>query len=107
MRNTCPSPRSAVWEYWTLLIACLFRIHYSDAMPHVIRIGECSRFARARAHTGTRTRGPGVESLSSYIRLISASPCRHRGTGVFFFVGGVKVFNVTLNEVQPACNKRV
>ncbi|KAL3059815.1 hypothetical protein OYC64_014416 [Pagothenia borchgrevinki] len=39
MRNTWLSPRSAIWEYWTLLIACLFWIHYSNGMPHVIRIG--------------------------------------------------------------------
>ncbi|XP_056300418.1 glutamate receptor ionotropic, kainate 3 [Pseudoliparis swirei] len=39
MRNTWLSPRSAIWEYWTLLIACLFWIHYSHGMPHVIRIG--------------------------------------------------------------------
>ncbi|KAF3839380.1 hypothetical protein F7725_018097 [Dissostichus mawsoni] len=39
MRNTWLSPRSAMWEYWTLLIACLFWIHYSNGMPHVIRIG--------------------------------------------------------------------
>ncbi|XP_054476832.1 glutamate receptor ionotropic, kainate 3 [Anoplopoma fimbria] len=39
MRNTWRSPRSAIWEYWTLLIACLFWIHYSNGMPHVIRIG--------------------------------------------------------------------
>ncbi|XP_039662499.1 glutamate receptor ionotropic, kainate 3 [Perca fluviatilis] len=39
MRNTWLSPRSAMWEYWTSLIACLFWIHYSNGMPHVIRIG--------------------------------------------------------------------
>ncbi|XP_068425280.1 glutamate receptor ionotropic, kainate 3 isoform X1 [Clinocottus analis] len=39
MRNTWLSPRSAIWEYWTLLIACPFWIHYSNGMPHVIRIG--------------------------------------------------------------------
>ncbi|XP_028986320.1 glutamate receptor ionotropic, kainate 3 [Betta splendens] len=39
MRDTCLSPRSAVWEYWTSLTACLFWIHYSYGMPHVIRIG--------------------------------------------------------------------
>ncbi|XP_010729958.1 glutamate receptor ionotropic, kainate 3 [Larimichthys crocea] len=39
MRNTWLSPRSAIWEYWTSLIACLFWIHYSYGMPHVIRIG--------------------------------------------------------------------
>ncbi|XP_059195163.1 glutamate receptor ionotropic, kainate 3 [Centropristis striata] len=39
MRNTWLSPRSAIWEYWTSLIACLFWIHYSNGMPHVIRIG--------------------------------------------------------------------
>ncbi|XP_073341320.1 glutamate receptor ionotropic, kainate 3 [Pagrus major] len=39
MRNTWLSPRSAIWEYWTWLIACLFWIHYSYGMPHVIRIG--------------------------------------------------------------------
>ncbi|MEQ2184294.1 hypothetical protein GOODEAATRI_006359 [Goodea atripinnis] len=39
MRNTWPSPRSAIWEYWTSLIACLFWIQYSCGMPHVIRIG--------------------------------------------------------------------
>ncbi|XP_039973725.1 glutamate receptor ionotropic, kainate 3 [Xiphias gladius] len=39
MRNTWLSPRSAVWEYWTSLIACLLWIHYSYGMPHVIRIG--------------------------------------------------------------------
>ncbi|TKS82321.1 Glutamate receptor ionotropic, kainate 3 [Collichthys lucidus] len=38
MRNTWLSPRSAIWEYWTSLIACLFWIHYSYGMPHVIRI---------------------------------------------------------------------
>ncbi|XP_040899896.1 glutamate receptor ionotropic, kainate 3 [Toxotes jaculatrix] len=39
MRNTWLSPRSAIWEYWTSLIACLFWIQYSYGMPHVIRIG--------------------------------------------------------------------
>ncbi|XP_024861552.1 glutamate receptor ionotropic, kainate 3 isoform X1 [Kryptolebias marmoratus] len=39
MRNTWLSPRSAIWEYWTSLIACLFWIQYSCGMPHVIRIG--------------------------------------------------------------------
>ncbi|XP_037640919.1 glutamate receptor ionotropic, kainate 3 [Sebastes umbrosus] len=41
IRNTWLSPRwSAIWEYWTLLIACLsVWIHYSNGMPHVIRIG--------------------------------------------------------------------
>ncbi|XP_041844459.1 glutamate receptor ionotropic, kainate 3 [Melanotaenia boesemani] len=39
MRNTWQSPRSAIWEYWTSLIACLFWIQYSYGMPHVIRIG--------------------------------------------------------------------
>ncbi|CAK6964359.1 glutamate receptor ionotropic%2C kainate 3 [Scomber scombrus] len=39
MRNTWLSPRSAIWEYWTSLIACLFWIQYSNGMPHVIRIG--------------------------------------------------------------------
>ncbi|XP_074538983.1 glutamate receptor ionotropic, kainate 3 [Halichoeres trimaculatus] len=39
MRNTWLSPRSAIWEYWTSLIACLFWIQYSTGMPHVIRIG--------------------------------------------------------------------
>uniref|UniRef100_A0A665T8D5 Glutamate receptor n=2 Tax=Echeneis naucrates TaxID=173247 RepID=A0A665T8D5_ECHNA len=39
MRNTWPCPRSAIWEYWTSLIACLFWIQYSYGMPHVIRIG--------------------------------------------------------------------
>ncbi|XP_071386907.1 glutamate receptor ionotropic, kainate 3 [Centroberyx affinis] len=31
--------RSAIWEYWTSLLACLFWIQYSYGMPHVIRIG--------------------------------------------------------------------
>ncbi|XP_070768161.1 glutamate receptor ionotropic, kainate 3 [Enoplosus armatus] len=39
MRNTWLSPRSAIWEYWTSLIACLFWIQYCYGMPHVIRIG--------------------------------------------------------------------
>ncbi|XP_042279697.1 glutamate receptor ionotropic, kainate 3 [Thunnus maccoyii] len=39
MRNTWLSPRSAIWEYWTSLIACLFWIQHSNGMPHVIRIG--------------------------------------------------------------------
>ncbi|CAJ1062714.1 glutamate receptor ionotropic%2C kainate 3 [Xyrichtys novacula] len=39
MRNTWLSPRSAIWEYWTSLIACLFWIQYTYGMPHVIRIG--------------------------------------------------------------------
>ncbi|XP_029959561.1 glutamate receptor ionotropic, kainate 3 isoform X2 [Salarias fasciatus] len=39
MRNTWQPPRSAIWEYWTSLIACLFWIQYSNGMPHVIRIG--------------------------------------------------------------------
>ncbi|XP_067367377.1 glutamate receptor ionotropic, kainate 3 isoform X1 [Channa argus] len=39
MRNTWLCPRRAIWEYWTSLIACLFWIHYSYGMPHVIRIG--------------------------------------------------------------------
>uniref|UniRef100_A0A8C4F4T8 Glutamate receptor n=1 Tax=Dicentrarchus labrax TaxID=13489 RepID=A0A8C4F4T8_DICLA len=39
MRNTWLSSRSAIWEYWTPLIACLFWIQYSYGMPHVIRIG--------------------------------------------------------------------
>ncbi|RVE62975.1 hypothetical protein OJAV_G00162400 [Oryzias javanicus] len=39
MRNTSLSPRSAISEYWTSLIACLFWIQYSYGMPHVIRIG--------------------------------------------------------------------
>ncbi|XP_071751963.1 glutamate receptor ionotropic, kainate 3 [Centroberyx gerrardi] len=39
MRNTWLSPRSAIWEYWTSLLACLFWIQYSYGMPHVIRIG--------------------------------------------------------------------
>uniref|UniRef100_A0A8D3CV20 Glutamate receptor n=1 Tax=Scophthalmus maximus TaxID=52904 RepID=A0A8D3CV20_SCOMX len=39
MRNTWLSPRSAIWEYWTPVIVCLFWIHYSYGMPHVIRIG--------------------------------------------------------------------
>ncbi|XP_026225764.1 glutamate receptor ionotropic, kainate 3 [Anabas testudineus] len=39
MRNTWLFPRSAIWEYWTSLIACIFWIHYSHGMPHVIRIG--------------------------------------------------------------------
>ncbi|XP_068613662.1 glutamate receptor ionotropic, kainate 3-like [Brachionichthys hirsutus] len=39
MRNTWLPPRSAIWEYWTSLIACLVWIHNSYGMPHVIRIG--------------------------------------------------------------------
>uniref|UniRef100_A0A3P9LCQ9 Glutamate receptor n=1 Tax=Oryzias latipes TaxID=8090 RepID=A0A3P9LCQ9_ORYLA len=39
MRNTPLSLRSAISEYWTSLIACLFWIQYSYGMPHVIRIG--------------------------------------------------------------------
>ncbi|XP_024123160.1 glutamate receptor ionotropic, kainate 3 isoform X1 [Oryzias melastigma] len=39
MRNTSLSRRSAITEYWTSLIACLFWIQYSYGMPHVIRIG--------------------------------------------------------------------
>uniref|UniRef100_UPI0037E8EA6C glutamate receptor ionotropic, kainate 3 isoform X1 n=1 Tax=Semicossyphus pulcher TaxID=241346 RepID=UPI0037E8EA6C len=39
MRNTWLSPRSAIWEYWTSLLACLFWIQYSYGMPNVIRIG--------------------------------------------------------------------
>lgn len=39
MRNTWLSPRSAIRDYWTSLIACLFWIQYSYGMPHVIRIG--------------------------------------------------------------------
>ncbi|XP_072316195.1 glutamate receptor ionotropic, kainate 3 isoform X2 [Eucyclogobius newberryi] len=39
MRNTWLSPRERIWEYWTSLVACLFWIHYSNGMPHVIRIG--------------------------------------------------------------------
>uniref|UniRef100_A0A8C6K954 Glutamate receptor n=1 Tax=Nothobranchius furzeri TaxID=105023 RepID=A0A8C6K954_NOTFU len=39
MRNTWLSTRSAIWEYWTSLISCLFWIQYSCGMPHVIRIG--------------------------------------------------------------------
>ncbi|XP_034467292.1 glutamate receptor ionotropic, kainate 3 [Hippoglossus hippoglossus] len=39
MRNTWLCPRSAIWEYWTSLILCLFWIQYSYGMPHVIRIG--------------------------------------------------------------------
>uniref|UniRef100_A0A3P9H824 Glutamate receptor n=1 Tax=Oryzias latipes TaxID=8090 RepID=A0A3P9H824_ORYLA len=39
MRNTPLSLRSAILEYWTSLIACLFWIQYSYGMPHVIRIG--------------------------------------------------------------------
>lgn len=45
MRNTWLSPRSAIWEYWTSLIACLFWIQYSCGMPHVIRIGKFFPFA--------------------------------------------------------------
>lgn len=44
MRNTWLSPRSAIWEYWTSLIACLFWIQHSCGMPHVIRIGKLSTF---------------------------------------------------------------
>ncbi|XP_063342270.1 glutamate receptor ionotropic, kainate 3 [Pelmatolapia mariae] len=39
MRNTWLFPRSAIRDYWTSLIACLFWIQYSYGMPHVIRIG--------------------------------------------------------------------
>ncbi|XP_029928310.1 glutamate receptor ionotropic, kainate 3 [Myripristis murdjan] len=39
MRNTWLSPRRAIWEYWTSLVACLFWIQYTYGMPHVIRIG--------------------------------------------------------------------
>lgn len=39
MRNTWLSPRERIWEYWTWLVACFFWIHYSNGMPHVIRIG--------------------------------------------------------------------
>ncbi|XP_020565963.1 glutamate receptor ionotropic, kainate 3 [Oryzias latipes] len=39
MQNTPLSLRSAISEYWTSLIACLFWIQYSYGMPHVIRIG--------------------------------------------------------------------
>lgn len=44
MRNTWLSPRSAILEYWTSLIACLFWIQHSCGMPHVIRIGKLSTF---------------------------------------------------------------
>uniref|UniRef100_A0A674PPY9 Glutamate receptor n=1 Tax=Takifugu rubripes TaxID=31033 RepID=A0A674PPY9_TAKRU len=39
MRNTWLPRRTAIWEYWTSLIACLFWIQRSSGMPHVIRIG--------------------------------------------------------------------
>ncbi|XP_076135583.1 glutamate receptor ionotropic, kainate 3 [Alosa pseudoharengus] len=39
MRNTWLSPRSAIVEYWTTGIVCLFWIQCSFGMPHVIRIG--------------------------------------------------------------------
>lgn len=45
MRNTPLSLRSAISEYWTSLIACLFWIQYSYGMPHVIRIGKLRAFS--------------------------------------------------------------
>lgn len=58
MRNTWLSPRSAIWEYWTSLIACLFWIQYSYGMPHVIRIGKLItfKFTHTRARSDAQRR---------------------------------------------------
>ncbi|KAI3361225.1 hypothetical protein L3Q82_013421 [Scortum barcoo] len=60
MRNTWLCPRTAIWEYWTSLIACLLWIQYSYGMPHVIRIdgeeAERSLLVEARGQGSCRAR---------------------------------------------------
>lgn len=109
MRNTWLSPRSAIWEYWTSVVACLVWIQCSCGMPHVIRIGKLFTNTQTRIHARLCFN---LESCSlfsscqcgSYCALIFF--CFELMSSPFHFHLVMLISQFCLSEGQRVSNKR-